>query len=146
MRTPNHPLGCLMNTVRALVSCAPAASGRQQQHATSAAMTNEVGEASISLRCRITLEPPQGGGGGHLSSGRTRSHRRQIVLIDNRIVRRGLQRALGGMHDLVERLGARSVESGAIAGALGKIVGGDVLGSELIFANCSIECSRRVVD
>src|SRR2546423_3196983 len=135
-----------MKAVRVLVSCASATSGRQQQHTTSAAVTNEVTGVRVSLLCRITLEPPQAGSRDDLSSSGARAHCRQIVLIDDRIVRRCLQRALGGIHDLVEGLGARSVDSGAVARAIGEIVGGDVLGSELVFANCSIEGSRRVVD
>src|SRR5207247_5521827 len=82
-------------------------------------------DTSISLPLAIRLEPPQSHRtGNELLRGHARTHRRQVVLIDHRIVRRRLQRTLRRVHDLVERSRARRAHGEAVPAANPSVVGG----------------------
>src|SRR5947207_15475887 len=121
MRTPNHPVGSLITTVRRCCATAPAG-------ATSSAIIPKVSTAdrdsNIPLLHVITLEPPQGSRRNKLTRGDTRSHRRQVVLVNDRIVGCGRQSALGGLRRVVERCGARAVASSRVADLGGDVVEG----------------------
>src|SRR5438445_8649206 len=103
-------------------------------------------DSNISILPNISLEPPQASCRNHLTRRDPRSHGREVVLVDERIVRCCLPRAFGGVGDLVEGSGACVIESSAVAGCGVDVVGGEGLRRGLLFPHRPIKTRPGVVD
>src|SRR5258705_4908875 len=139
--TPNHPVGGPTIT---FVLCAWTSSGTAR-NATSA-MNCDAFRGVCVIQRALTLEPPQ----THrlrelLLRCHASAHRRQVVLVDNRIVRGRLQRDHGRILDLVERCGTCRVHRNAVSHSRGAVANGKKLGRALIILHGLIECGRSLV-
>src|SRR6478609_8287701 len=133
--TPNQPVGWATIT---FVLCAWTSSGRAR-NATSA-MNCDAFRGVCIIQPALTLEPPQ----SHrlrelLLRCHASAHRRQVILIDNRIVRCCLERDHGGILDLVERRRSRRVHRQAVSHSRGVVADGKKFRRALILADCLFE-------
>src|SRR5205814_9645555 len=88
----------------------------------------------------ICLEPPQcDRTSGHLLCRHPGTHCRQVVLIEHRILRGGLQGALCRVDDLVEGRRTLRIDHGAVSAVWRRVVDRQELRRTLVFFNRTIE-------
>src|SRR5450759_252327 len=124
--TPNQPVGGC--TITAGVRCAWPPKGSVSDAIKANASHDAFLDVEIFIPLTISLEPPQSNRTcDQLLRGHARTHRRQVVLVEHRIVRRRPQRAHRRVLDLVECRRSRRVHRHAVPAAHRRIIDGEEL-------------------